>query len=144
MPVFALFNAGVSLTGGGYEAGEAATQAGEAALIGLPTIGAFFGLLVGKPVGITLCAWLAIASGLAAFPRGANWTGIVGIGFLAGIGFTMALFIANLAFATPAMLDQAKIGVLSASVIAAVLGFILLKRAFADAEPEAASVQAAH
>jgi len=143
MPVFALFNAGVAL-GGGHGAEAAAEGAEHAALIGLPTIGAFFGLLVGKPLGIALFAWVAIASGLASFPRGANWLGIVGIGCLGGIGFTMALFVANLAFGTGAELDQAKIGVLSASVISALLGYACLARAFADAPPQTAAASSRH
>ncbi len=137
MPVFAIFNAGVALGGGGHGA-DAAHHAAEATLLGLPTIGAFFGLLIGKPIGIAVFSWVTIASGFAAFPRGANWMGIVGIGCLGGIGFTMALFVANLAFGTSIELDQAKIGVLCASVVSAVLGFVLLARAFpiaSEAEP---------
>jgi NhaA family Na+:H+ antiporter len=143
MPVFAIFNAGVAVGAAGHGA-EAGAHAAEAAVIGLPTIGAFFGLLVGKPLGIALCVWVAVVTGLATFPRGANWTGIVGIGCLGGIGFTMALFVANLAFGTGAELDQAKIGVLSASVVSAGLGFALLARAFANAPAETASSRASH
>jgi len=113
-------------------------------LIGLPTIGAFLGLLIGKPLGIALCAWVAIVTGLAAFPRGGNWMGIVGIGCLGGIGFTMALFVANLAFGASLELDQAKLGVLGASVVSAVLGFLLLARAFAHAPPQTAAAEAGH
>jgi NhaA family Na+:H+ antiporter len=113
-------------------------------LLGLPTLGAFFGLLLGKPVGIALCVWAAVASGLASLPRGGNWMGIIGIGCLGGIGFTMALFLANLAFGTSVELDQAKIGVLGASVVSAVVGCALLARAFADAEPETAAARSPH
>ncbi|MFP4359659.1 MAG: Na+/H+ antiporter NhaA [Alphaproteobacteria bacterium] len=141
MPVFAVLNAGVAL-GGGYGAGaEAAGQAAAASWIGLPTIGAFFGLLIGEPLGIVLCVWAAVATGLAAFPRGGNWSGIIGIGCLGGIGFTMALFVAKLAVGTSIELDQAKSGVLAASVVSAVLGFALLARAFADAPPRTASAR---
>ena len=144
MPVFAVFNAGVALGGAGGHGGEgeAAAHAAEASLIGLPTIGAFLGLLIGKPVGIALCAWIAIRTGLASFPRGGNWMGIVGIGCLGGIGFTMALFVANLAFGASIELDQAKIGVLGASVVSAVLGFVLLARAFRHAPSPTAAAQA--
>jgi NhaA family Na+:H+ antiporter len=146
MPVFAVFNAGVALGGAGGHGGEgeAAAHAAEASLIGLPTIGAFLGLLIGKPVGIALCAWIAIRTGLASFPRGGNWTGIIGIGCLGGIGFTMALFVANLAFGASVELDQAKIGVLSASVVSAVLGFVLLARAFRHAPSPTAAAEASH
>ncbi len=140
MPVFAIFNAGVALGGGGHadgaELAEHAGHAAQASLIGLPTIGAFFGLLLGKPIGIALFSWVTIATGLAAFPRGANWAGMIGIGCLGGIGFTMALFVANLAFGSTLALDQAKIGVLAASLVSAVVGFMLLKRAFAAAGPQ--------
>jgi NhaA family Na+:H+ antiporter len=138
LPVFAIFNAGVALGGGG------AAHAAGTSLLGLPTLGAFFGLLLGKPVGIALCVWAAVASGLASLPRGGNWMGIIGIGCLGGIGFTMALFLANLAFGTSVELDQAKIGVLGASVVSAVVGCALLARAFADAEPETAAARSPH
>jgi NhaA family Na+:H+ antiporter len=145
MPVFAVFNAGVALGGGGHGGeSEAAAHATQASLIGLPTIGAFFGLLIGKPLGIALCAWAAIGTGLASFPRGGNWMGIIGIGCLGGIGFTMALFVANLAFGASVELDQAKIGVLSASVVSALVGFVLLARAFAHAPPQTAPTEAGH
>jgi len=145
MPVFAVFNAGVALGGGGHGGeSDVAAHAAEASLIGLPTIGAFLGLLIGKPLGIALCAWVAIVTGLAAFPRGGNWMGIVGIGCLGGIGFTMALFVANLAFGASLELDQAKLGVLGASVVSAVLGFLLLARAFAHAPPQTAAAEAGH
>ena len=117
MPVFAFFNAGVALAGG--EAGPLSAVA----------IGAFLGLLVGKPVGVAGCAWLAVKTGLTRLPPGANWPGVIGVGLLAGIGFTMSLFIANLAFGPAPELDQAKIGVLAASVVAALVGLAFLARA---------------
>ena len=146
MPVFAIFNAGVALGdgGGGLGAGAEAAHAAGTSLLGLPTIGAFFGLLLGKPIGIALCVWAAVASGLASFPRGGSWMGIIGIGCLGGIGFTMALLVANLAFGTSVELDQAKIGVLGASVVSAVVGSALLARAFGDAEPEPAAARSPH
>jgi NhaA family Na+:H+ antiporter len=66
--------------------------------------------------------WLAVRTGLSRMPQGGSWAAFTGIGLLAGIGFTMSLFIANLAFPEPAELDQAKLGVLAASVIAALAG----------------------
>ncbi|MGF1561487.1 MAG: Na+/H+ antiporter NhaA [Geminicoccaceae bacterium] len=111
MPLFALFNAGVQVFGA------------EGQLLGLISLGAAFGLLIGKPVGVFLFAFAAVKLGITQLPRGVDWAGIVGVGFLAGIGFTMSLFIAELAFATPAQLDQAKIGVLCASVISAIVGY---------------------
>ncbi|MGF1477488.1 MAG: Na+/H+ antiporter NhaA [Geminicoccaceae bacterium] len=122
MPLFALFNAGVTVIG----------MEGEGSLLSLPTYGAFFGLLIGKPVGICLLVWLACVTGLADFPKGSSWLGMAAIGLLAGIGFTMALFVANLAFGGSIELDQAKIGVLSASVVAAIVGYFLLAREFSQ------------
>ena len=132
MPIFALFNAGVAL--GGEGAGFADPV----------TLGAFLGLLLGKPVGITLFVVLAVVLGLTRLPAGVGWAAMVGVGFLGGIGFTMALFIAMLAFGESPALDQAKIGVLAASVCAAVLGYLLLRSTLAPAgvaaEPERAPV----
>jgi Na+:H+ antiporter, NhaA family len=112
LPVFALCNAGVAL---------------DASSLGDPlarrvALGVAVGLLAGKPVGIALVAWLAVRLGLAELPRGTSWTEIVGVGLLAGIGFTVALFIAALAFEEEALASAAKAGVLAASVLAAVGG----------------------
>lgn len=113
MPVFALFNAGFQLSP-------------EASFAAPVTLGAFVGLVLGKPLGVLLFSWLAVASGRAALPAGVGWTAMAGMGLLAGIGFTMSLFIAALGFPEPALLDQAKLGVLSASVTAAVVGLVAL------------------
>ncbi len=117
MPVFAFCNAGVAL--GGNPAG----------LVGTISIGAGLGLLIGKPVGVAGCAWLAVKAGVARLPEGVGWPGVIGVGLLAGIGFTMSLFIADLAFGVGPELDQAKIGVLAASLIAGLLGLGFLARA---------------
>jgi len=113
LPVFALFNAGVSLGGGG-------------GVLNPVTVGVFLGLLVGKPVGVLVFSWLATRLGLASLPEGVGWPSMAGASFLAGIGFTMSLFVGGLAFEDGGLLDQAKLGVLSASVLAAVLGLALL------------------
>jgi NhaA family Na+:H+ antiporter len=117
MPLFAFFNAGVAIGGSG------------AGLIGAVSLGAFAGLLLGKPLGVTGFVFLAVMSGLTRLPAGANWAAMLGVGLLAGIGFTMSLFIASLAFAEPALLSQAKIGVLAASLIASLAGLAVLSRA---------------
>jgi Na+:H+ antiporter, NhaA family len=122
MPAFALFNAGVTLGGEGGGFGN------------VVTLGAFLGLLVGKPVGITLFVALAVALGVTRLPAGVGWAAIAGVGLLGGIGFTMALFIAMLAFGESPALDQAKIGVLSASVCAAVVGYLLLRMTLSQAD----------
>ena len=110
MPVFAFFNAGVAVFGG------------EANLLSAASIGAFLGLVIGKPLGVVGFVWVAVAVGITSLPRGANWSGMIGIGLLSGIGFTMSLFIAYLAFGPTPALDEVKIGVLAASVVAALGG----------------------
>lgn len=118
IPLFALANAGVHLSGG---LGEAFTSP--------VTLGVILGLVVGKPLGITLASWLAVKAGWAALPAGTDFRGILGVGALGGIGFTMALFIGTLGFGDGSpLLDSAKVGILSASVIAAILGSILVSR----------------
>ena len=133
MPLFALFNAGVTLGGEGAGGGFANAV----------TLGAFLGLLLGKPVGITLFVALAVASRVTRLPAGVGWAAMAGVGLLGGIGFTMALFIAMLAFGESPALDQAKIGVLSASVCAAAVGYLLLRATLPQADAAARPPHAA-
>lgn len=117
MPLFALANAGVNLDGIGFEGdGSFAVFAGIVA-----------GLAIGKPVGIVAVSWLAVRLGLCVLPAGVNWRGILTMGMVAGIGFTMAIFIVELAFQDPssALGGIAKLGVLVGTAIAAVAGLIL-------------------
>jgi NhaA family Na+:H+ antiporter len=116
MPVFAFFNAGLALGGR------------ETELLSAVSIGAFVGLLLGKPIGVVGFVALAVKTGLTRLPAGTSWQGLIGVGLLAGIGFTMSLFIASLAFPDVATLNQAKMGVLCASVIAALAGLAFLHR----------------
>lgn len=111
MPVFALANAGLDLSWGGA--------------IQPVALAVFIGFAVGKPAGILLLSWLALRSGLALRPPDLRWSLLAGGSLLAGIGFTMALFIANLALAGPLM-DSAKIGIFAASIFGAVAGLALL------------------
>ena len=111
MPIFALANAGVSIQLSDFT-NPVATAVG-------------LGLLAGKPIGIVLFSWLAVKIGLARLPEGINWGAITGGGFLAGIGFTMAIFIASLAL-EDALLDAAKVGILGGSALAGIAGVILL------------------
>ncbi|MEL7484582.1 MAG: Na+/H+ antiporter NhaA, partial [Planctomycetota bacterium] len=91
------------------------------------TLGVFFGLVIGKPVGVVGFSFLAVKLGIAALPSGVTWRHIVGVGGLAGIGFTMALFIANLAFTDDLVhLDAAKTGILAGSIVSTVLGVSVL------------------
>jgi NhaA family Na+:H+ antiporter len=117
MPLFALANAGVDLR-----------AAGLADLLGPVALGAGVGLLVGKPVGILLLCAIALRTGLARMPAGGSWPKLAGVSTVAGIGFTVALFIASLAFAEDAaLLDQAKVGVLAGSLLAGVAGAVVLR-----------------
>ncbi|MFZ5876079.1 MAG: Na+/H+ antiporter NhaA [Nitrospirota bacterium] len=118
MPLFALANAGVSLAGV-----DLSTLADPVVL------GVFFGLVLGKQAGIFLCAWGAVRSGLAALPSDLRWRHIYGAAWLGGIGFTMSLFIANLAFAGSAILSSAKLGILGASLVAGGVGWAILRGA---------------
>ncbi len=118
MPLFALANAGVTF--GGDVLGQAASPI---------VLGVALGLLVGKPIGIGAFSWFAVRMGWAALPRGMTPRHITGAGLLAGIGFTMSLFIADLAFAGSLNLELAKVGVLAASLIAGLAGWALLARA---------------
>lgn len=116
LPVFALANAGVSLSGVGVDA-----------LSGGIALGVIVGLVIGKPVGIFAFVWGAVRMGWADLPAGVSWRQVAGIGLLGGIGFTMALFIAGLAFTSAAELEAAKVGILVASVLAGVVGLALLR-----------------
>ncbi|MGF1599691.1 MAG: Na+/H+ antiporter NhaA [Acidimicrobiales bacterium] len=119
VPVFALSNAGVVMTGGAL--GEAIASSTARAIV--------IGLVIGKPIGITLAALLAVKIGLAALPTGVNWQQVAGVGMLAGIGFTVSLFITDLAYDSDVLVANSKIGVLTASVLASVVGAVLLHRA---------------
>ena len=116
MPLFALANAGVLL-------GEDFTST----LLNPVSVGIVAGLLVGKQVGITLFAWLAVKSGISEMPQGVTWLNIYGASWLAGIGFTMSLFISDLAFAEGSLLDVAKLGILAASLIAGIAGWSIIR-----------------
>lgn len=119
VPVFALANTGVAVSAAAF--GEAVTSPVGVAII--------VGLLVGKPVGITLAAWLAVRLKVAQLPANTNFSHIIGVSLLGGIGFTVSLFITDLAFDSAATVDSAKIAVLTASVLASVLGVAALVKA---------------
>ena len=105
-----------------------------ASLVDPVPLGVAIGLLVGKQVGIFLLAALAIRMGLAKLPEGSNWTQLYGVALLCGIGFTMSLFIGNLAFAGSAhLIDEVKVGVLIGSTLAAIGGVLILRRSAAPA-----------
>jgi NhaA family Na+:H+ antiporter len=119
VPLFALANAGVPI-----ELGALTT------IVTQPTsLGIFAGLLAGKLIGIAGLSWLAVRLGVGQFPVGCGTRHLVGVGLLAGIGFTMSIFIAELAFrADPAQLINAKTAILFASLIAGIAGYVWLRR----------------
>ncbi len=127
MPLFALSNAGVVL---GREMLEAITQP--------VSIGIILGLVVGKQVGITGASWLATRARIAALPEGVTWRQIYALSWLGGIGFTMSLFIADLAFGVSPLLTTAKIAILTASLIAGVVGYGMNRYWQARAEKQGA------
>lgn len=114
MPIFALANAGVSLSGASFDTGS------WHALIGVAV-----GLILGKPIGVLAMSWLTLRLGLGTLPVGLTSRHLIVLGIVAGVGFTMALFIAQLAFLDPQLLAAAKLGVLAASGGAAVVGLAL-------------------
>ncbi len=119
LPLFALFNAGVPLSMEGITA----------AMTHPVTLGIGAGLIIGKFIGIAGVSWLAIKLGIARSPEGATMSQICGVALLGGIGFTMSIFIAELAFAhQPELILQAKMGILFASIAAGVGGFIWLRQ----------------
>jgi NhaA family Na+:H+ antiporter len=124
IPVFALANAGIPIHGGVAEN-----------LFNSASLGIILGLFVGKPLGVILFCMLACKIGVATLPRGVSWRHILGAGALGGIGFTMAIFIANLAFAG-ADLEHAKLAILVASALSAIFGAGLLLTCKSAPEPE--------
>lgn len=111
MPIFALANAGLTLHGSPTEA--LASNVG---------MGVMLGLFVGKQLGVFSASWLAVKTGLAELPKGLRWGQIYGAALLAGIGFTMSLFVTGLAFSDAGTVDQAKLGILGASLLSAMAG----------------------
>jgi NhaA family Na+:H+ antiporter len=125
MPLFALANAGIILDAN--------------ALSGLThpvSLGVLFGLVIGKQVGVMASVWLAVRTHVATLPPSVSWPQLYGASWLAGVGFTMSLFIAELALGDTPLLANAKLGVLSASLIAGSVGWWILRRATAPRSRE--------
>jgi NhaA family Na+:H+ antiporter len=116
LPVFAFANAGLSLKG-----------INVASVLAQPlTIGIALGLLVGKPVGVTLFSFLAVKTNIAVLPGGVRWSHIIGAGMLGGIGFTMSLFVSNLSFVSLDLINFSKLGILLGSFFSAASGLLFL------------------
>lgn len=117
MPIFALSNAGVTISGDIQS------------ILTLPvSLGIIAGLFIGKPLGIFIFSWLACKFKLAFLPPGVNWWHIVGLGALAGIGFTMSLFVSGLAFKTGGFVQASKVSIILASLLSGVTGYLILKK----------------
>ncbi len=116
LPIFAFANAGVSFAGAGLDASLAPLSLGIAA-----------GLVIGKQLGIFGACWLAVKAGWARLPEGVGFRHVYGLSCLAGIGFTMSLFIGNLAFADPQQIAAVKFGVLGGSLVSAITGIVVLR-----------------
>lgn len=116
IPIFALSNAGIDL--GEIRVGESLRQP--------VTLGVIFGLVIGKFLGISVFSWLAVKLRIGRLPSGVKWLHLLGVAWLGGIGFTMSLFITQLAFADPLVKEQAKLGILLASALSAGIGSLWL------------------
>ena len=128
LPLFALTNADVAFLGGDVGA----------LLSGPVFLGVLCGLVLGKPLGILLFSLVTVKLGVAKLPEGVNWKHMIGAAILGGVGFTMAIFVANLAFADAALVAEAKLAILCASLVAGVAGFAVLLRQAAK-EPAGAA-----
>ena len=131
IPIFAFANAGVVLKGMSF-----------ADLFAPLPLGIALGLLIGKQVGVFGLVMLMVKTGLARMPHGATPLHIYGIACLAGVGFTMSLFIGSLSFADPALMNDVRLGVLSGSVVSGIMGYAALMLASRDTAPEAEAAPA--
>ncbi|TDG36527.1 Na+/H+ antiporter NhaA [Pedobacter changchengzhani] len=121
MPIFALANTNITF--------QKEMLKGLISPLGL---GIIFGLFAGKTIGVTLFSWLAVKLKFADLPTGAGWKHILGLGMLAGIGFTMSIFISLLSFVDPLHIAEAKFAILTASVFSGIVGFVFLKSLNSD------------
>ena len=123
LPLFALFNAGVELDGRILDT-----------LSKPVSIGIIAGLFLGKQLGVWFFSWLAVRTGRVSLPEGVTWPQVYGVGCLAGVGFTMSLFISDLAFIQETNINEAKIGILVASLLSGVVGYIVLRKSLPPGE----------
>jgi NhaA family Na+:H+ antiporter len=118
VPLFALANAGVPLTASALSAAASSPI----------TLGVVLGLVVGKPVGVAGFAWLAVRLRIGRLPENATWPDLLGVAALAGIGFTVSIFVTGLAFEDAGLQDQAKVGILAGSLVSAIAGSLVVHR----------------
>ncbi len=133
VPLFALANAGVRFEG---SIGDALTSP--------VALGVAMGLVVGKTVGISAFTWVAVRTGLGRLPAGSTWRHIIGVSSVAGIGFTVALFITALAFTDQVIADQAKVGIFAGSILAGVIGVAVFRTGKTAEEPSRPDLEPAH
>jgi NhaA family Na+:H+ antiporter len=117
VPLFALANAGISLD----------PDVIDDSISSSVTLGVAVGLVIGKPLGIVLFAWLSCRLGLSSLPDGTTWGQMLGLGMLAGVGFTVALFVNELAFQSEIIVERGKIGILVGSLAAGFLGYLFIR-----------------
>ena len=125
MPLFAFSNSGITLHAGFLKD----------ILSSNITLGVLLGLVFGKFIGVLIFSWLAVKMKIAALPQGVSWKHIIGVALLAGIGFTMSLFITTLAFNDAQLVTDAKLGIFIASIISGVVGYFVLKKATTTPKP---------
>ena len=129
VPIFAFANAGVVLSGLSF-----------ADFVAPLPMGIMLGLILGKQIGVFGLTWLLVKSGLARLPAGANWLHIYGVACLAGIGFTMSLFIGGLSYGDQELMNQVRLGVVSGSLVSAILGYaVLMLASTREAAPQTAA-----
>ena len=128
VPLFALANAGVRFEGSIIDS-----------LLSPVALGVGFGLVVGKIVGISGFTWLAVRTGMGRLPDGSNWRHIIGVAAVAGIGFTVALFITALAFTDQIIADEAKVGIFAGSILAGIIGVLIFRTGRGAEEPAKSS-----
>lgn len=116
VPLFAFANTGVAVSLASFDSGVAAYL----------SLGIILGLVLGKSIGILLAAWLMVRFAKLELPKGVNWTHILGVGLLAGIGFTVSIFVTELAYVGSTYIDLSKISIFIASIISAILGLLVL------------------
>lgn len=131
VPIFAFANAGVVLAGLSLSDFLAPVPLGIA-----------LGLIIGKQIGVFGLTWIVVKMGWAQLPHGANWAHIYGVACLAGIGFTMSLFIGGLSYSDPELINQVRLGVLSGSLVSAIVGYTVLMMASAEKKDDADAVPA--
>ena len=121
LPIFALANTAI-IFAPGWDSG----------LLAPGSLGIFAGLMIGKPLGVIFFSFIAVTIGVSTLPRGLKWKHVVGVGFLAGIGFTMSIFITLLAYTDKTIITESKISILLASLSSGIIGFVWLKNVLKD------------